>query len=68
MNELDRIRDQIVRTTLEGDAWHGPSLMDVLSGLDARSASVRPIPDAHTSWEILLHIVACADVVLSRLR
>jgi len=67
VNEVERIRDQIARS-LDGEAWHGPPLMEVLSGLDADSASARPIPNAHTSWEILLHISAWAEVVLSRLR
>jgi uncharacterized damage-inducible protein DinB len=67
MNELARIRDQITRS-LEGEAWHGPPLVEVLSGLDADSASARPIPNAHTSWEILLHMVAWVDATLSRLR
>jgi uncharacterized damage-inducible protein DinB len=66
MDEVERIRDQIVRT-LDGEAWHGPPLMDVLADLDAASASARPIPAAHTPWEILLHITAWAEVVLARL-
>jgi uncharacterized damage-inducible protein DinB len=67
MDEIARIRDQIARTALEGDAWHGPPLMAVLAGLDADTASVRPIANAHTPWEILLHITAWAEVVLARL-
>ena len=34
MDELERIRDQIARA-LEGQAWHGLPLMEVLSGIDA---------------------------------
>jgi uncharacterized damage-inducible protein DinB len=67
MSELDRIRDQIART-LEGEAWHGPPLMAVLAGLDAASASARPLADAHTPWEIVLHIATWAEVTLARLR
>jgi len=67
MDEIARIRDQIIRTTLEGEAWHGPPLVEVLAGLDAASASARPIADAHTAWEILLHITAWAEVVVARI-
>ncbi len=67
MDEVGRIRDQIARS-LEGEAWHGPPLMAVLSGLDAASASVCPIAGVHTPWEIVLHITASADLVLARLR
>jgi uncharacterized damage-inducible protein DinB len=67
MNELERIRDQVART-LDGDCWHGPPLMAVLSGLDAASASARPIRDAHTPWEILLHITTWVEVTAARLR
>ena len=67
MNELQRIRDQITRS-LDGAAWHGPALLQVLSGVDVQAAAARPIPSAHTIWEILLHVPASAELVLSRLR
>ena len=66
MNELHRIQGQIVRS-LDGEAWHGPALMEVLSGVDARAAIAHPIPSAHTIWEITLHLSASAELVLSRL-
>ena len=67
MNELQRIQDQIARS-LNGEAWHGPALMEGLSGVDARAAMARPIPNAHTIWEIVRHVSASADLVLARLR
>ena len=67
MNELQRIQDQVARS-LDGEAWHGPALMEVLSGVDARAAMARPIPNAHTIWEIVLHVSASTELVLSRLR
>jgi uncharacterized damage-inducible protein DinB len=66
MSELDRIRVQITRS-VEAEAWHGPSLMEVLSGIGARAASARPLPGAHTIWEILLHVTSSTELVLSRL-
>jgi hypothetical protein len=38
------------------------------SGLDERAANARPIPNAHTIWEIVLHVSASADLVLARLK
>jgi uncharacterized damage-inducible protein DinB len=67
VNELQRIQDQIARA-LNGDSWHGPALMEVLSGVDAWAAMAHPIPSAHSIWEILLHLSASAELVLSRLR
>jgi hypothetical protein len=40
VNELDRIQDQIARS-LDGEAWHGPALMEVLSGVDAQACAGR---------------------------
>ena len=66
MNEIERIQDQIVRS-LEGEAWHGPSLLELLSGVEAQAAMARPLPQAHTIWEIVLHLSATAELVGARL-
>ena len=66
MSELQRIQDQIARS-LDEEAWHGPALMQVLSGVDARAATARPIPSAHTIWEILLQVPSSAELVVARL-
>ena len=41
--------------TLEGGAWHGPSLMEALKGVDIGQAAARPIEGRHTIWEIVNH-------------
>lgn len=66
MSEMARIRDQL-RRSLEGEAWHGPALLEVLAGVDASIAATRPLPAAHSIWEIVLHVTATADLVLARL-
>lgn len=66
MNEIIRIRDQLDRA-LRGDAWHGPAILEVLRPVDAAIAAHRPIPTAHTIWEIVLHLTASVDLVVSRL-
>ncbi len=41
--------------TLEGGAWHGPSLMESLKGVNVEQAATRPIEGRHTIWEIVNH-------------
>jgi uncharacterized damage-inducible protein DinB len=67
MNEIDRIADQLARAH-DGDAWYGSPTMAVLRGVTAEQASHRPIPQAHTIWEIVLHITGWQREVLRRLR
>lgn len=66
MSEVKRIGDQL-RRSHEGIAWHGPSLLELLNGVTADQASRRPVPAAHTIWELVLHITACKEVVTRRL-
>jgi len=66
MSETARIADQLKRA-FAGDAWHGPALMEILAGVDAASASARPIPKAHTIWELTLHITAWDNAILRRI-
>jgi hypothetical protein len=67
MDEVARIADQLSRI-IDGDPWYGSSTADVLHGLTARQAAHRPIPQAHTIWEIALHVTAWNREVRRRLR
>lgn len=51
-----------------GPAWHGPCLRDALQGVTAREAAARPIPAAHSIFELTHHIGAWIGEVESRLR
>jgi uncharacterized damage-inducible protein DinB len=66
MSETARIADQL-RRAFESDAWHGDSLFEILEGVTAAQASARPVPGAHTIWELVLHIAAWDGAVLGRL-
>ena len=66
MNESQRLADQLTRA-LNGDAWHGPSWRETIEGLTRESALHRPVPEAHTIAEILLHATTWHDVVRRRL-
>ena len=65
MTEAFRLADQI-RRAFEGSAWHGDSILELLADVNAKTAGARPIKDAHSIWEILLHIAAWDDVVTRR--
>jgi uncharacterized damage-inducible protein DinB len=67
MDEIDRIADQLARV-FDGDPWYGPSVADVLGGLTPEAAAHRPIPQAHTAWEIALHMTSWNREVLRRLK
>jgi uncharacterized damage-inducible protein DinB len=66
MGEVRRINDQL-RRAFEGEAWHGPSLMEVLSGVTAQQAATKPLPTAHSIWELVLHIAFWEEVSRKRL-
>src|SRR5882672_2150813 len=67
MKETARIADQLSRA-YSGKAWHGPSLRTVLRGVTASQAAQRPAPNAHTIWELVLHIAAWDRVVSERIK
>jgi uncharacterized damage-inducible protein DinB len=66
MSEATRIADQLHRA-FNGDAWHGDSLLEILNGVAASQAAARPIPHAHSIWELVRHIAAWDGAVLRRL-
>lgn len=55
--ECVRIADQL-RRAFHGEAWHGPSVREVLSGITAEQAKAHPVLHAHSIWELVLHIEA----------
>ncbi len=64
--EVNRLEEQL-RRALEGEAWHGPSVLELLTGLSAAQASSHPIAGAHSIWELVLHITSDYELVLRRL-
>ena len=66
MNEIERLLDQF-RRAYDGDSWAGPSLVATLHGLTAEQAQQRPLPGAHTIWEIVLHLETWLRIVHRRL-
>src|ERR1700742_4156613 len=66
MSEIPRIADQL-KLAFEGEAWHGPAVLELLSDVDARTAAARPIHSGHTIWELTLHIAGWENVIRRRL-
>ena len=62
--ETKRIASQL-RRSYEGQAWHGPSLHELLNGVTAEQASAKPIAGAHSIWELVLHINAWVSEALA---
>jgi hypothetical protein len=67
MSEIHRIGDQL-RRSLEGEAWHGPALRELLAGVTAKQAAAKLRPGAHSFWEIVLHIIGSEGLVCERLQ
>jgi hypothetical protein len=65
-SETARIADQ-VRRMYGGSAWHGPALKQLLAEVTEQQAAARPIPNAHTIWEIVLHTAAWLRIARERL-
>lgn len=67
MSETARILDQLERS-FRGEAWHGPSVMEALDGVGAAAAAARPLAEAHTIWELVLHVTAWMEVLRRALK
>lgn len=65
-SEAAGIADQL-RRAFDGNAWHGPALLELLADVDAATAAARPIPDVHSIWELLLHIEVWDNAGMVRL-
>jgi hypothetical protein len=57
-----------VRLAEAGPAWHGAALAENLDGIDAAQAASRPVPEAHSIWEIVLHLTGWTREVARRLQ
>lgn len=66
MSELEFIIDQLKRA-FDGEAWHGPALMEILDGVDAETAAAHPIHTGHSIWELVLHLAAWERVITQRI-
>lgn len=66
MHEIARIIDQLERE-FDGDPWHGSPLSTILDGVTHTQAAAKPVANAHSIWELVLHIAAWKNEVRRRL-
>jgi uncharacterized damage-inducible protein DinB len=66
MSKIQTIIDDL-KNIHDGDAWHGSSLKEILSGVTARQAAAKPLANAHSIWELTMHIAAWEGVFIRRL-
>lgn len=65
--ELERLEAQI-RRSFEGEAWHGPSVLEALQDVTPEEAHAHPVAGAHSIWELVLHLAGDYRLVLRRLQ
>jgi hypothetical protein len=63
--ETTRIAGEL-RKAVNGPAWHGPALLELLADVNAERAGRRPLPGAHSIWEIVQHVATWLDIVGER--
>jgi uncharacterized damage-inducible protein DinB len=66
MSDAARIAEQL-RNAFEGNAWHGPALLELLVDVDPATAASHPLPETHSIWELVLHVAAWDDAVNRRI-
>jgi uncharacterized damage-inducible protein DinB len=63
--EGQRIADHL-RRSVEGEAWHGPALLELLEGVTSVQAAARPVTGAHSIWDLTMHVTTWMRVALKR--
>jgi uncharacterized damage-inducible protein DinB len=66
MSQIEFVVDQLKRA-FDGEAWHGPALMEILADVDAATAAAHPISAGHSIWELVLHVAAWEQVIITRI-
>lgn len=66
MTRGQRLADQL-RRSQSGEAWHGPSLEEILAGVTAQQAAAHPFAGVHSIWELVLHIAVWQKHILDRI-
>ncbi len=57
-----------LRRIYEGNAWHGPSVLEAIRDVTAAQAAARPVQDGHSIYELTHHIAAWIGETTSRLQ
>jgi uncharacterized damage-inducible protein DinB len=66
MSESKRFLNEL-KSIYFSNAWHGPALKEVLNGITATQALLKPIANGHSIWELILHLIGWNEVFLAAL-
>lgn len=58
----------ILKGVVEGQPWYGDPLSKTLDDVTAKDAAAKPVPNAHSIWEIALHMEAWQQFTLRSLQ
>jgi uncharacterized damage-inducible protein DinB len=67
MSEVRRI-SQLLKHGYDGQPWYGTAFCKLLADVTAEQAAVRPVPNAHSIWQEVLHAIAWRKFTLRLLR
>ena len=67
MKYTHRLAD-LFRNAHDGTTWHGKSVTETLQNISAQEAAAHPIPDSHSIWDYVLHIVNWRVYAIRNLR
>jgi len=67
MSEVKRIIS-LLKEIYYGPAWHGPAIKDLLKGVTAKKALVKPVKGSHSIWELVLHLTTWTEVAEKRVK
>jgi uncharacterized damage-inducible protein DinB len=66
MAEIKKIINTL-KHTFEKDAWHGPAVMEVLTGITEKQSAVK-IGNSHSIIELVTHMTAWRNYVIEKLK
>lgn len=55
----------MLKSVVDGPAWHGPSVMELVETLSAEQARRKAVKDGHSIWELLLHMTAWQEYAIA---
>lgn len=67
MTEKAQILDELHKI-YDGDAWHADNLVAILANITVEQALAKPIAEAHSIWELVLHLAAWNETWVARLQ
>ena len=65
--DIEALREDL-RSVYDGSPWHGSSINAILENIDADTAARRSVRNAHTIWELVLHMTGWTREVTARVR